>query len=312
MSIASRKRLVLLTCAISLVAVPALANAESFNYADEPFFTAWQDERTDGVAQRQFNKVWRPIGTQFKLYYTDGEFTFEQYNTYSNPFVDPTGGIGCCFYAGCANWYGGVVGPVTCQTTRPSAPAPVVTASRTPLVAGDAAGRMNTLSRPETATDRAAGLAARDVIAALTDTAGAPPGMAPGRPIAGTFCILAANLGPEGEALYAFRTDRGRVCGGLLGHAAGCFTRFEQGNSINWTVDHSSDGRTVVFGFVPDDVRSVRVLLDGVAREMTLTGNGFFLELRSTPLASLTALEATLAGGGTERVPLNLSRRPSS
>jgi hypothetical protein len=41
MSIASRKRLVLLTCAISLVAVPALANAESFNYADEPFFTAW-------------------------------------------------------------------------------------------------------------------------------------------------------------------------------------------------------------------------------------------------------------------------------
>lgn len=114
-----RMRAVWLACALLVLVPPGVAYAESFNYVDGAFFGAYGYGETSGTASRQYNKVWRPVGTQFTLYfYTSSTYTSWS-NTWSNPYTTPDGSGGSAAYAGCQNDTPSSVSPVTCQTTRP-------------------------------------------------------------------------------------------------------------------------------------------------------------------------------------------------
>lgn len=116
MLVVLRKRALIIACALFVLIPPAVAYAESFNYVDTAFFGAYQYEQTSGTAARQYNKVWRPVGNTFRLYYQSSG-VFDWYNTWSNPFtVDSSINDA---YAGCQNYQVGGTSSVTCQTTRP-------------------------------------------------------------------------------------------------------------------------------------------------------------------------------------------------
>jgi hypothetical protein len=177
----------------------------------------------------------------------------------------------------------------------------------TPAISDRAVSSMSALARPVSAEDEDVERAAGPDIAALTDPTGAPTEAdLPGQIAEGSFRVLASPGGRWGGEMFAFRTDRGRVCGGLLGAAAGCFEGFHAGGLVNWTIARAEDGTTIVFGFAPDRVRGVSAIVGDSARDTPVVNNSFYLEIDGTPL---TALVVRLVDGGQERIPLHLQQR---
>lgn len=182
---------------------------------------------------------------------------------------------------------------------------PAARAVTAPPMTEAAIASMSTLRRPQTDEDRDVERAAEREIALLTDPDGAPPEFWPGNPVEGSFRHLASGLGASGADLYAFATDRGRVCGGLLGAAVGCIEGFFEGDgAVHWTIGSSDDGATVVFGFAPDRVRAVAVLHGDGQTEATLTDNGFFVEIPGVERSGIDWLVISFADGHAERVEL--------
>jgi hypothetical protein len=185
--------------------------------------------------------------------------------------------------------------------------------ARAPSAASEGTGEpaiasMAALRRPQTDEDRDLDRAATDEIAVLTDSTGAPsPEDAPGTPIDGSFRLLAGDLGAEGGSLYAFRTDRGRVCGGLLATAVGCFESFHGGDGVvNWTVATSDAGGTIIFGFAPDRVRAVGVLYGDSSARASTRDNAFYLEIAGVRPDAVTTLIVVFENGREEQFPLKL------
>lgn len=111
-----RRRLVPVICLLLVVVPPSVAYAESFNYVDSAFWGAYDYGETSGTNPRQYNKVWRPAGVMFRLWYSSSGY-FDWYNEWSNPFTVNVSINDA--WAGCQNYTVGTVSPVTCQTTRP-------------------------------------------------------------------------------------------------------------------------------------------------------------------------------------------------
>lgn len=107
-----RRRTLLVTCFLLIAIPPSVALATVVTYYSAAFCANNTGGDTAGSAQRDYNRVYRPVGNTFKLYYAAGQFYFD---TWSNPFVTPAS-VGPDS-AGCRNNSGGTVANVTCQTT---------------------------------------------------------------------------------------------------------------------------------------------------------------------------------------------------
>lgn len=188
-----------------------------------------------------------------------------------------------------------------------TAPASSQRISSTPPIVERAATTMSVVSRAESAADRsAAGLARSDIGALLAGGAGRPDN--PGRAIVGSIRLIASGLGSEGRALYVLRTDRGRICGGLVGAAGGCFEGFTADSPVNWTVGGSEAGPTTVFGFAPDRVASISIVVGDRLIPARLTNNGFYAEVDGAAPGALDALEIGFTNGTITRTDLQLRR----
>jgi hypothetical protein len=165
---------------------------------------------------------------------------------------------------------------------------------------------MTSLHRSQSAADRETERRASHDIALLTDSAGAPDGMSPGSLMPASFRVLRSHVGPSDAQIYAFRTDGDRVCGGILGETAGCFEGFAEDAGVNWTIG-SRDDVTILFGFAPDRVASLRAVLDtGAGPEITIHDNTFYLEI-SGP-SKLEAIDVfPPLDGEEERIDLSIS-----
>lgn len=93
--------------------------SENVNYLTEEVLWQEQFERTNYRRARTFNRVWRPAGNRFEVFYTNSPF-YEDLHAFesgtSNPLVMVRDSWG---YAGCHNISGQDVFPVTCQTDHP-------------------------------------------------------------------------------------------------------------------------------------------------------------------------------------------------
>jgi len=180
-----------------------------------------------------------------------------------------------------------------------------------PPIAEHALDSMSVMNRAASAADRDAERVAAREIRLLGDTSGAPEAMWPGRAIDGSLRVLGSALGSSSATVYAFRTDRDRVCGGALGMAAGCFEGFPQDAPVNWTIGTKGDGTTVVFGFAPDRVRAVSAIVAGASHPALMTQNAFFIEITGVEPSAVSALVVTFADGGAQRVELGAPPRAS-
>jgi hypothetical protein len=90
----------------------------SIKYVDTATFRAGEYRYTALFEWREFNKLWRPVGSEFYLvyYYSTGYGTFI-FDTWNNPVIDNRNALYA--QAECGNFSGNSVSPVTCLTTTP-------------------------------------------------------------------------------------------------------------------------------------------------------------------------------------------------
>jgi hypothetical protein len=157
-----------------------------------------------------------------------------------------------------------------------------------------------------------------DVAAALTATdttltGGADTSMLPGRASLGRGAVLLQNVGVSRRTLYAFPTDRGRVCFALTDVGAGCTDGFSNAVPVNVTVG-KPDGKPtgsgepiVVWGIASNAVKQINVVINGSSHAATLSRNAFFYQLSSnaTSAEEVQSLVVTLRGGATRTIDLS-------
>jgi len=100
-----------------LVTIPVTAYAWSaWNYYNDYLNTG--AEAQTNYDTRQYNKVWRPIGVNFRLQYAyPSGATASWFNSANNPFVVSQGASNAS--ARCKNVNGPALTMTTCQTTYP-------------------------------------------------------------------------------------------------------------------------------------------------------------------------------------------------
>jgi hypothetical protein len=181
------------------------------------------------------------------------------------------------------------------------------TGSRSSIIAR-AVDLMGSMSRPQTATERDLEDAMKKEIAVLTDPTDAPVSdWVPGRPIPGSLRVLATGLGHADETLYAFRTERGRVCGGLQGKGGGCIEGFTDDHGVSDATLFESDGTLIVFGFAPDRVESIRATVDGYTVSAPVRNNSYFIELASTAPTEIVLEVLPPANGTSETIAFSFA-----
>jgi hypothetical protein len=182
-----------------------------------------------------------------------------------------------------------------------------------PPIAVPAFANMRTLAESETALDRNIARAEAAAIAQLTTPAAdVPADMLPGQAERGTVRVLLDNLGPNKRAIYAYRTTKGRVCGGLTDQSSGCFDGFTEQAPVTYTFGvpggNSSVEGLIVYGFMPDSVRSVSVVIAGIEYDATVGRNAFFVQLPSASVSprSIEAIIVGFVNGRTQIIPIAL------
>lgn len=185
-----------------------------------------------------------------------------------------------------------------------------------PPIAIPAASNMSGLARPETARDHAVANAAALQLNALTDGAGAPPGMAPGAPDMARFRVLLDNLGSSHRAIYAVPTRAGRVCGGLTGGPSGCLEGFTAAGPVDFSigdVDAIGSGEAaIVWGLAPDSVRTVHVVVAGTRYAATMGRNAYYFAFPSSATApsAVSAIAVDFENGRSQTIAVNLAAAP--
>ena len=108
-----RPRLMLAAaCALLVLIPPSVGLATVVTYFSAGLCPPLSGGDTSGSAVRDYNRVYRPVGNLFKLYYGTGA---SWQDAWSNPFVSPNSPTSTT--AGCRNQEISSVTSVTCQTT---------------------------------------------------------------------------------------------------------------------------------------------------------------------------------------------------
>lgn len=192
-----------------------------------------------------------------------------------------------------------------------TAPASQHAPTAEPPIVKEALSSMNVFDRAQRAKDRDVAAAVAADIDAVVSAVGAPSSDAePGSANTASVRSLLERVGSKKRTIYAFKTSKGRVCGGLSGVTAGCFEGFTKGGPVNWTVGRAPGEPVVIFGFVPDGIESVRVIAEGASLAADLGENAFYAELQSAAsgVETLKAIVVTYKSGVEQRLPLSLGR----
>jgi hypothetical protein len=131
------------------------------------------------------------------------------------------------------------------------------------------------------------------------------------------FRVLAAGLGQFHSRLVAFPARSGHViCFSLLGAKnedpglSACYAprddsapdqlRGERFSVVALQSIVAGEVETQVFGVAENSVTSIRVMVDGSWRDLSIKRNGFYLDLPGVAHAKVGLVEATLANGSTQ------------
>ena len=183
---------------------------------------------------------------------------------------------------------------------------------KAPPISVPALSNMSGLERAATARDGAVAAAAAPALDALTDSAGAPPGMAPGSADMERFRVLLDNLGSGRHSIFAVPTSGGRVCGGLTGGPSGCLQGFTAAGPVDYSVGDvdtvGSGEATIVWGLAPDSVRSVHVVAGGTRYLAVMGKNAYFFEASAASLApsAVSVIVLDFKDGRSQSVPVTV------
>ena len=144
--------------------------------------------------------------------------------------------------------------------------------------------------------------------AALGDQEQAGAGVRPGTPDAARSRLLLSDVGSWHGAIYAAPTAGGNVCYLVTAGPEGCATGFTQAFPVGVMIfdpDALGDGASAaITGLVPNDVRSVTVIVNGVGHPARVANNAYFYQLPAGTAASPDALLIGYADGGALKMAL--------
>ena len=110
----------MLMCLMLALIPPIAAYAMTYHwvyYVDGGAVPGGIPYHTNGYSPRQENRVWRPIGYLFAVWYIETPHG-QIFDSGNNPIIDPrNSSYGMAF---CENYSGVVVEPTTCRTTTPN------------------------------------------------------------------------------------------------------------------------------------------------------------------------------------------------
>lgn len=160
--------------------------------------------------------------------------------------------------------------------------------------------------RPPTPADLAAlrHPEVREAIDVLTsDDPGVPEAWNPGA--AGDLRVLLSGLGPSNRLVFAFKTERGRLCAGLSGFTSGCLSALPASESISLTVgDPDGEGMgegAIVWGVANRDVSTVSVVVGGRALSARVGSGAYFFQAPTgVRMAELERIVVRLRSGAVE------------
>ena len=118
---------------------------------------------------------------------------------------------------------------------------------------------------------------------------------------------LRSNLGVLRSELYAFRARNGSVCWILTDFVGSCPDSVERGSpGLQWTIGGGYDHVPgALVGIAADDVRAVRLVLDGTARAASLVNNAVFAEVPRGAKQAEIVIEHRDGTTNSARVALN-------
>jgi hypothetical protein len=119
----SKTRYLLALCLALVIALSISAGASGVvhTYFGPDGYAQWAYSYSSGFNYPQYNRVYRPTGNEFWLWYSDGTYAYQlEMNTWSNPFVhNQAGGYRKSVCSNRTAWSlpppGPVVYPTTCQ-----------------------------------------------------------------------------------------------------------------------------------------------------------------------------------------------------
>lgn len=82
-----------LVVAVAVSISAASAKAVVHTYFGPSGYAQWAVDYNSGFNYPQYNRVYRPVGNKFWLWYSDGTYVYQfEENTWSNPFVHNNAG----------------------------------------------------------------------------------------------------------------------------------------------------------------------------------------------------------------------------
>lgn len=134
----------------------------------------------------------------------------------------------------------------------------------------------------------------------------------PGQLVLERSRLLLADLDARGADLYAFPSEKGRICYALTAGPQGCVGRFSVEQPVSWSVfDHDGLGAgrpTAVFELTPNNIKGVDVGVGGTTRAARMANNAYFLEM-SDGTALPDRLIVRFANGRSTTIDLSELRR---
>lgn len=110
------KYAVALAATVATLATAGSAGALVHTYFGPSGYAQWAVDYNSAFNYPQYNRVYRPIGYTFWLWYSDGTYVYQfESNSGSNPFVHNQAGGYRQSVCSNRNDYGVVVYPTTCQ-----------------------------------------------------------------------------------------------------------------------------------------------------------------------------------------------------
>jgi hypothetical protein len=138
-----------------------------------------------------------------------------------------------------------------------------------------------------------------------TPNADVPADWLPGNADLTRARLLMSGLGVASRSIYAYPTDKGKLCAGLSGSTAGCLIGFPTKAPIDWTFIPPTDGEpAIVWGIAPDFVAHVTVIVKGEQHSATLRNNAYFFQASSADITAFDGLQLSLTDGTTRNIPL--------
>jgi hypothetical protein len=122
-----------------------------------------------------------------------------------------------------------------------------------------------------------------------------------GPTVKGSRRILLVRPGKVNTIVYAFLTESGKACYGVLGDLASCDGGADQTAPFTWSAGGPAGGPRIIAGLAGDGVKSIDVIVNGQSWLAKLANNAFYIEVPFDHKHTITSIVATMEDGSQKK-----------